>query len=391
MGVFTKEQVRAFATRYPQDQLVVSLHGHDRFRIAPRHFLRLPTVLFDLLATPRQALLAPNAIEILRPVVHWSSKLLKGNFPAVLRAHEQNFLWAKHRLGHVDVLHAHVAFPAGAIALHLSRKFDIPYVITEHMGPFPLPVAPLVENGRISPVLLETIKCADQVIAVSEQLARAIENACERRPIVIPNFVDESLFFPVSTVRKTPECFVFACMASIRESKGIGDLLCAARLLKSEGLKFKIRIGGSGPDINKYKRFCTDNDLGEEIEWIGQISRADAPRFYREANAFVLPSHHESFGMVFVEAMASGLPVVATKCGGPEEIIGTESGIFVTIGDVAGLAGAMERMIRSIGDFDRNVIRDQFERRFSASEVLGRIRDALLGVMPPVCDPKNRA
>ena len=120
------------------------------------------------------------------------------------------------------------------------------------------------------------------------------------------------------------------------------------------------------------------------------IVKFDAPGVSRHGfetcDCFVLPSHHESFGIVFTEAMACGKPVIATRCGGPEAIVRPESGLLLEVGDVDALADALEHMFRHAHEYDRERIRADFERRFSRAVIV----DALEAIYERVCTQRAR-
>jgi glycosyltransferase involved in cell wall biosynthesis len=88
-----------------------------------------------------------------------------------------------------------------------------------------------------------------------------------------------------------------------------------------------------------------------------------------------LPSRSETFGVVYVEAIACGKPVLATRCGGPESIVTAENGLLVDTGDVDALAGAMRTMTATARSYDAHAIRRQFLERFSRAAVVDRLED----------------
>ena len=94
---------------------------------------------------------------------------------------------------------------------------------------------------------------------------------------------------------------------------------------------------------------------------------------YRDADAFVLASRLETFGVVYIEAMAAGLPVIATACGGPEDFVSPDNGILVPKEDVPALADAMERMIRTRESYDSAAIARFARDRFSPAAVAGEL------------------
>ena len=86
-----------------------------------------------------------------------------------------------------------------------------------------------------------------------------------------------------------------------------------------------------------------------------------------------MPSHHETFGIVYVEALASGKPVIATRCGGPEDIVNSSNGLLIEKGNPAELANAMEWMYNNWSNFNPTNIRKDFEQRFSQKQVCRQI------------------
>ena len=96
------------------------------------------------------------------------------------------------------------------------------------------------------------------------------------------------------------------------------------------------------------------------------------PAVMAAADIFVLPSFYDSFGIVLIEAMACGVPVVATRCGGPEDLVDAEVGRLVAVGDAVGLAAAIEEVLEDYGSFDREALRRRAEEHYDYRQVAAR-------------------
>jgi glycosyltransferase involved in cell wall biosynthesis len=186
-------------------------------------------------------------------------------------------------------------------------------------------------------------------VAVSEFLLRELD----RRPhaaslVCIPNGVDTSRFAPevgaASSGRPT-----IGCAARLVPGKGVDDLLRAAALLRRTGVRWS--IAGDGPDRVGLETLADSLSLGGAVEFLGRVD--DMPSFWRSCSIGVVPSRDwiESFGLVAIEAMATGVPVVATHNGGLTEVVGenAQAGVLVEPGAPASLASAIERLL---GDED---------------------------------------
>jgi glycosyltransferase involved in cell wall biosynthesis len=103
------------------------------------------------------------------------------------------------------------------------------------------------------------------------------------------------------------------------------------------------------------------------------VDPAATPGFYRDCDAFILVSRAETFGVVYVEALASGKPVIATRCGGPEAIVHEGNGLLVPIGDVPAIASAMVKMACNSDRYVAEKIRSDFMKRFSGPAVVGQL------------------
>ena len=183
---------------------------------------------------------------------------------------------------------------------------------------------------------------ADRVVALSASLGRLTSDTLPGlRYAVVPNGVDLKLFHPPQTVDQARVRRI-RCLAVARlvERKGLGCLIRAFALL--ERGRFQLDIVGDGPDRQALRDLAVGLGVAEEVRFLGSLSRAMVAERYREADLFTLPSTAESFGNVFAEALASGLPVVASDVGGiPDLVEHGSNGLLVPPGNPDSLAQAI--------------------------------------------------
>jgi glycosyltransferase involved in cell wall biosynthesis len=369
-GIFIKEQVEAIAVLAPDVRVLVSLWGHDDGVLNARRPWRWPQRWWWSVRQPRNSVTVRNGVhEIFNPKISWSERLPFGGARQLIDINRRNFMVAQENFGRIDLIHAHVSYPGGYIAALLAQEFSVPFVITEHMGPFPFPS--LMRGGKPVPEIAHAFAHANASIAVSPSLADRVASFGYSRPHVIPNMVDERAFaIATPAAGKT----VFFTLCGITEQKGIDHLLEAIALWNPPASHYEFRIGGDGPQRPAYQAKATALGLGDRVRWLGSVSRAEAPALFRDCHIYVMPSHHESFGVVYAEAIASGKPIIATRCGGPEFIVNERNGLLLNIGDVPALAQAMQKLAANWTQYSPQIIRHEFEQRFSRMAVVGQLR-----------------
>ena len=375
-GSFLLEQAEAIAAARPDWQVGLSLWGQGEGFVSSAHLLHSPRCLLDALALRAgERERAANLVEFMSPALWWPERIAGGNRAALLAANRRSLARAVRRFGSVDVLHAHVAYPAGWLAMRLSEETGIPYVVTEHMGPFPLPVYAR-RGGRLKDVLRQPLERASARIAVSPMLAKAVAAHGLPEPEFIPNVVDERRYRCAAPA--DPERFTFFTLCAMDPLKGVSDLLAgAARFLAGlpdgDRARVRFRIAGDGPWLGRHRREARALGLEASLSWLGPLSRERARAEFAACDCFVLTSRHESFGIVFAEAGASGKPVIATRCGGPETIVTPESGLLVEVGDRAAIAGALGTMFAGARNYDAERIRAGIVERYGREAVVSRL------------------
>lgn len=372
-GIFIKEQFEAMAEININDNFIIS--NVSKYNLpfkkpadavsSYKKFKDSKKIIIKKLKT--------NLSEINNSALAWSEKL-NGDLKGILKSHLENYLYAETKFGHIDLIHAHVSFPAGYIAMKLKEKFGIPYIITEHMGPFPFPS--YLKNGKLTEKITGPLNSADKIIAVSSFLANTIESYTNIKPVVIPNLVNEDVFYlpvnPKNTEKNTGK-ISFLTVASLTESKGIPELLEAIKTSCVKNSAVEFTIAGTGDMEIEIIEFIKNNDLTKRVFLKTGLSRKEIVEEFKNCNAYILPSRHESFGVSFIEAMACGKPVIATGCGGPSDFVNKENGMLITVGNVTEIEIAILKMAENINSYNPEIIRKFFMENFSRKVVCSEI------------------
>ena len=267
-----------------------------------------------------------------------------------------------------DLIHCHVSYPAGVVGYYYSKMKKIPYIITEHFGGF----TGLFRTPVHKLLLIRALKKADEVTTVSEFSASIMRRYIHRSVKVVPNTIMVEKFPPiVSKDRKTPHLGFLGALHS--HVKGLDILLKAIAILKKQ--EIKLIIGGTGKLMDHYQNQAKELGIAEKCEFLGVIHPEKRSDFYRQLDFFVLPSRHESFGIVLLEAIASGLPVVATRCGGPQEIVEPFTGLLVEPENPEALAAAIEQMAKTYRAYNRAQMRKYVAERFGAAAFTKKMLD----------------
>jgi glycosyltransferase involved in cell wall biosynthesis len=273
----------------------------------------------------------------------------------------------------IDLIHAHV-WSAGFYAIILGIMFRIPVIITEHSSSFYQN-----ELRRIERLMAGfAIRQAAIVLPVSNALKKSLE--CFKRRgsfIVVPNTVDTSLFARVPPVKRhAGQKKEILTVAMLNDNKGYSILFNALQVLKEKRNDFAMNIIGDGPKREEYLNTIKKYEMVDYIKLYGQLPRYAVARYMAECDFFVLPSFYETFGVVLVEALSCGKPVVASNSGGPSEFVTEENGILVQPGDALMLSKAIDYMLDNYHLYDYERISASALEKYSYESV-GRKLDAV--------------
>ena len=269
--------------------------------------------------------------------------------------------------GPIDIIHAQSSLWGGISAAYISEKYNIPLVITEHSS---VERGPYVKNSYV-PFIRDSYKKAKKVITVGNGLKNEIQALSGRNDIeVIGNLVDLSKF----TIKKRiqNEKFIFFSLAFLEGEKGF-DTLIKAFAKKFKDKEAMLYIGGDGSQRAWLEALAQENGVKKQIIFLGALSRDDVAKWMNKCDCFVLPSRYETFGVVYIEALASGRPVIGALNGGAEDIINNLNGYLIPIDDIDILAEKMIEVYDNIESYDEEEIRIDCLKRFSPKVIVNKI------------------
>lgn len=276
-----------------------------------------------------------------------------------------------------DLVHAHFAYPDGVVAAAIGRRHGVPYMITEHA-----PWKPWFDDPRFRRYGVPAARGASRVTAVSRWARETMRLYLpQTTPIrIVPVGVDPELF-PLAEAPR-PKQVLYA--GALRTVKAVDVLLRAMRLVIEREPRATVAL--AGPDFRDetrpLKALAAELRLDEQARFVGLLPPEDLGRLMGRSAVLVLPSRQETFGAVLVESLACGTPVVATRPGGPEDIVTDDVGRLVQKDDPEALAKAILGILASPEAYEPRALRRYAIERFSWSRIAAdtyEIYDEILG------------
>ncbi len=273
--------------------------------------------------------------------------------------------------GTPQVVHAHNVFPAGIASARFATRHGAPLVITEHSSAYRRSLLSPSEVARAASMLQQ----AAAVIAVSPAQAAVLPTARDRVR-VIPNVV------PVGQFRLRTEAAAqqgpILCIAALTPVKGLPVLLRAyANLPADLCVRHRLRIIGDGPQRAELVALTAQLGLRGQVDFTGYLAPERVREELAQAALVASASDTETFGLTLVEAMAAGVPFVATDSGGPRSIWSPGAGLLVPPGSPADLARGLETALADgslqTPDQDR-WRRHEAEQRFGPDAIATALR-----------------
>jgi glycosyltransferase involved in cell wall biosynthesis len=275
----------------------------------------------------------------------------------------------RKKFGLPGIIHAHGRFLyAGVLALAIREKYGIAYAYSEHSSYYRRGMVP----AEAIPWCKKVLDGAGVNTFVSQALKQEVEKVLQLQlpdARIVPNALDLLFETPLDR-RAAQKGFIFTIIASLDHNKGFDILLNAFEKVLAHRADVYLNICGEGPLREEIAATIASNKRTGNIFLLGRKSRQEVVQLLDDSDAFVLASRVETFGVAIIEAMSRGLPVVATRSGGPQIILDESCGILVEPGDANALAAGIIQMLDRYQQFDKQQIRENALARYGPTRFL---------------------
>lgn len=318
-----------------------------------------------------------HGIDVYRIVV---PSFFTGHFPCVFFSYYAHYYKKLYRAllseGFVfDIIYAHSFWHAGYIATILKNKYHIPLIVQEHRS--------MIINGgfskRVNTFLKKTVEKADLFFCVSSVLRDKIYTRTGLKDGIelLPNMVSDLFKFkPLMN-----SVFTFSFIGTLDENKRVIQLIRCFETLLKRYPDINLKIAGDGPLKEQITMLINDSNLlSKTVSFLGPISRNSVYDLLANTNVLILPSAFETFGVVCIEAMAVGRPVICTK-NGSVDYINEDNGILIDVDSDYQLIQAMEKTIKYYPKYNLRSISDSCLNHYSSTVVISKLISNMASVI----------
>lgn len=283
--------------------------------------------------------------------------------------YKKRYLRAANRIiaeyGKPDVIQSHYLFNLPC-AIAIKHKYGIPVVATEHWSQ-------IVDSTNNDAVKLysESYKDVDGVVSVSNSLKAALETKFAVKSSVIFNLVSDEFEVAESLHHKEQGKLRFVSIGSLCQRKGFDILIeTFSEFRKKFDKDWSLTIIGEGALKQDLTELIDKYHMADNVKLVGRKNRDEIREYLFNSDVFVLATRSETFGVVFIEAMSCGLPVIATICGGPEEFVIPEVGRLIPTESHSDLLSALLELSETYQDYDPEFINKYCRENFSSEVII---------------------
>jgi glycosyltransferase involved in cell wall biosynthesis len=281
--------------------------------------------------------------------------------------------------GRPKFVHNHVVFPSGFIAVLVAKLLNVRLIISEHWSGY------LNEDNRFKLLNTKTQKVIRYILSSAYKIGlvsnfmkdRLVESqlCTEEKVIITPNKIELNNFDPVQRELSAEIKVLTICNLNDFEKNISGMIEAINYLIQNESLNIKLHIIGEGIDEIKLKELANEYGLlNSKVFFLGKIENHLLTNYYRNSDFYILNSNFETLNISTIEALMHGLPVVASKCGGPQDYLTQQNSIQVNTRDTNDLVRGIKEMLLKYNDYDREMIKINIENKYGEKVVEGALR-----------------
>jgi glycosyltransferase involved in cell wall biosynthesis len=272
-----------------------------------------------------------------------------------------------------DLIHSHYLLNSGILAHQISKKFNVPYFVTEHN--------PVYFNNDFWSEHAKKAYINSVVFFVvsHHEYRRFLTYNLYKKPYILHNFADDVRF----VIKRTePDTFTVLYVGYPHPLKGMKALFEIITELKNKGIRnivFKILspIVNTIDFPNGLISYIEEHGLSEYCELLPRRHNTDMPELYQKSNILLSTSINETFGMSILEGLMCGIPVVSTKSGGPEDFLNENNSLMFQIGDINGMAEAIISLKNKSKEFNFEKIRSTVFEKFNSESFIKKYQRIL--------------
>ncbi len=281
-----------------------------------------------------------------------------------------------------NIVHLHWLFPAGLCIPKIKRILNKPIALTLHGGDWYSN-----QNRGYDSMILKALEQADSIICVGKQLTNDVINTYPsllHKTQHVPHGINCTKFTPVSDKEKLgikkelkwrDDFKHILCVANFYQSKGV-ELLVKAFVKQNKFDRTHLHLVAPRRDRNIEKTILNlikENNLNDKVSIYPSMSEVELIKRYQAADFLVSPSRKEGFGLAIAEAIACGLPVLATRSGGPQEIVDECNGILVDTDSITALSNGLNYMLNHFSEYSPTELHHSILNRFGTQAKLDKL------------------
>ncbi len=304
-----------------------------------------------------------NVFSLSFPIPYLLGISYKLHYRVVSLLYDYVFKYMLRYVAKPDIIHAHFLYNI-AYAVSLKQNYGIPLIGTEHWSKLNEKTLPKHVHFWAD-IAYNNVDC---LISVADSLKTLIRYHFNKDAVVLHNMIGEE-FLNIPRKSKRDGKIRIVSTGSLIYRKGFDVLINALSRIDSKLPEWELQIIGEGKERAILQQMINNFNMSNKIHLIGRRTKKDIIELYSESDFFILSSRAENFSVAVLEALAAGMPVIATLCGGIRECIDKNNGLLVPVDDIESLSNSIMYMVTNMDRYNSDYITENCKQRFSPSVI----------------------